>query len=67
MYFHSWSDFLNMGGYGFYVWLAYGLSFLTIAVLVIQNYVTKKALFNEIKRDLQRESREAKQSKGAKL
>lgn len=67
MFFHSWSDFLNMGGYGFYVWLAYGLSFLTVAFLVIQNYITKKVLFSEIKRDLQREIRQAKKSKEVKL
>ncbi len=22
--FHSWKAFLNMGGYGFYVWTSYG-------------------------------------------
>ena len=26
MFFQSWSDFINMGGYGFYVWLSYGIS-----------------------------------------
>lgn len=67
MFFQSWSDFLNMGGYGFYVWLAYGLSFLTIAVLVIQTQFTKKVLFNEIKRDLQREVRKGKSQQGVKL
>jgi heme exporter protein D len=26
------SEFLNMGGYGFYVWTAYGVSALVIAI-----------------------------------
>lgn len=26
MFFQSWSDFINMGGYGFYVWLSYALA-----------------------------------------
>lgn len=29
------SDFLNEGGYGFYVWSAYGISALALALLVI--------------------------------
>ena len=28
MFFQSWSDLIHMGGYGFYVWLSYGLSFI---------------------------------------
>jgi heme exporter protein D len=29
------SDFLNMGGYGFYVWGAYGVTALAIVVEVV--------------------------------
>ena len=29
------SDFLNMGGYGFYVWGAYGVTALVIVIEVI--------------------------------
>ena len=29
------SDFLNMGGYGFYVWGAYGVAALVVLVEVI--------------------------------
>ena len=35
--FASISDFFAMGGYGFYVWLAYGITFLAVALLVWQS------------------------------
>ncbi|MFZ7274211.1 heme exporter protein CcmD [Avibacterium avium] len=54
MFFESVSDFLNMGGYGFYVWLSYGVSFLAIAGLILQGVMSKKKLINEIKREQQR-------------
>ncbi len=58
MFFQSWNDFFNMGGYGFYVWLAYGISFVVILVLGFQNISSKKALFKEIKREQQRKQRQ---------
>ena len=30
MSFESWSEFLAMGGHGFYVWLSYGLSLAVV-------------------------------------
>ncbi|MGL5037996.1 MAG: heme exporter protein CcmD, partial [Aeromonas sp.] len=30
MYFASFSDFLAMGGYGFYVWLSFGLTLVCL-------------------------------------
>lgn len=35
--FNSISEFFAMGGYGFFVWLAYGLSFMAIALLIWQS------------------------------
>ncbi|WP_410686767.1 heme exporter protein CcmD [Avibacterium paragallinarum] len=54
MFFESVSDFLNMGGYGFYVWLSYGLSFLALAGLIVQGILRKKTLIKEIQREQQR-------------
>ncbi|KAA6209524.1 heme exporter protein CcmD [Avibacterium paragallinarum] len=54
MFFESVSDFLNMGGYGFYVWLSYGLSFLALAGLIVQGMLRKKTLIKEIQREQQR-------------
>ncbi|MFQ1021959.1 heme exporter protein CcmD [Avibacterium paragallinarum] len=54
MFFESVSDFLNMGGYGFYVWLSYGLSFFALASLIVQGMLRKKTLIKEIQREQQR-------------
>lgn len=35
--FESISDFFAMGGYGFYVWLAYGITFAACGVLIWQS------------------------------
>lgn len=58
MFFHSWSDFINMGGYGFYVWLSYGLSFLAIILLIVEESWRRKALVKEMQRAEQREKRQ---------
>ncbi len=57
MFFESWSDFFHMGGYGFYVWLAYGISFAAILILTVQSYKSKNAVLREVKREQQREQR----------
>lgn len=57
MFFQSWSDLIHMGGYGFYVWLSYGLSFIAIMALIIQSLMGKSAVLKSVKREQQRESR----------
>ncbi|AFI87659.2 heme exporter protein CcmD [Aggregatibacter actinomycetemcomitans] len=57
MFFQSWNEFINMGGYGFYVWLSYGLSLLVIGVLIVQSLAGKSAVLKSIKREQQRETR----------
>ena len=57
MFFESWSELLDMGGYGFYVWLSYGLSLLAIVVLIVQSLADKSAVLKSIKREQQREAR----------
>ncbi|QLB12516.1 heme exporter protein D [Bisgaardia hudsonensis] len=64
MFFETWSDFFNMGGYGFYVWLSYGISFIAIVILGLESVYSKKALFQEIKREKQRELRQNTTSRG---
>ncbi len=44
MAFDSWHEFIWMGGYGWYVWLAYSVTFLAIALLVIHGLLTRKKL-----------------------
>lgn len=38
------SEFLHMGGHGLYVWLAYGISFATLALLVLRLVVVRRRL-----------------------
>ncbi len=40
----SWSDFLAMGGYGFYVWGSFGVSALVIAIEIVQLKARRTAL-----------------------
>lgn len=46
-----------MGGYGFYVWLSYGISFAAIVILAIQSYRDKNAVLREVRREQAREQR----------
>ena len=44
MFFESWSELLDMGGYGFYVWLSYGISLVAMIILAIQSVKGRKAV-----------------------
>ncbi len=57
MQFESISDFFNMGGYAFYVWLAYGVTFSSLAVLVFQSVKQKNKVLKQIVQKLAREER----------
>ncbi len=47
--FESFSDFLSMNGYAFYVWLSYGLSLLLGIVLWLWSKHQRKQILEEIK------------------
>jgi len=57
MAFDSISDFFAMGGYGFYVWLAYGLSFLSLAILIMNTLYKKHKVLKAVSLRLARELR----------
>ncbi|RBW47439.1 heme exporter protein CcmD [Psychromonas sp. B3M02] len=57
MAFTSFSDFLAMGGYSFYVWLAYGVSLLSVITLISHSVLTRKKIFKQVAQRLQREKR----------
>ena len=67
MFFQSWSDFINMGGYGFYVWLSYGISLVTMIILAIQSVKGRKTVLKEVLREQQREARLNQAKKGNTL
>ncbi|EKF9299929.1 heme exporter protein CcmD [Vibrio cholerae] len=57
MYFDSFSDFLAMGGYAAYVWSAFGLTYLSIAMLWIVSVRRKTKLLNQVRDKLARQAR----------
>ncbi len=57
MYFESFSEFLNMGGHGLYVWMAYGLSAVLLAINVVLPIMHKRQLVKEQARKLRREQK----------
>ena len=67
MFFQSWSDFINMGGYGFYVWLSYGISLVALVILAIQSKRARQAVLRNVLRETQREVRLQQANKGQTL
>jgi len=57
MAFSSFSDFIAMGGYSFYVWLAYGISMISIIFLIVHTVMTRQKIFKRIEQRLLREQR----------
>lgn len=57
MAFDSLADFFAMGGYGFYVWLAYGITFLALIVLIVNSISKKKKILKAVEQRLLREQR----------
>ena len=57
MAFTSLSDFIAMGGYSFYVWLAYGVSLVSVTLLITNSLMKRKKIFHQVEQRIQREQR----------
>ena len=57
MFFQTWNDFFNMGGYGFYVWLSYCISLVAIVALIVQTIKQHRTVLQSVLREVQREVR----------
>ncbi|BFT29420.1 heme exporter protein CcmD [Alteromonas sp. D210916BOD_24] len=57
MQFESFSDFINMGGYAFYVWLSFGITFASMAVIALQSYVKQRWLLKAVVSEQARRAR----------
>ena len=57
MQFESWSAFFDMGGYGFFVWLAFGVSFLSLLIIYFESIYAKRALFSFAQQEFARKQR----------
>ncbi len=63
MAFHSLISFLQMGGYGFYVWLSYGIAMLSIAILVVNTVMETHKIKRLVKQRILRDKRIQKAQK----
>ena len=57
MQFSTFAEFINMGGHGFYVWLAYGVSATLLMVLVFASLNKNKTIIRDIQKRQQREEK----------
>lgn len=51
----SWSEFFDMGGYAFFVWSSYGLTFLVIVLNIVMPIMHRKKVISRVKRAIKRE------------
>lgn len=57
MYFQSFSEFLAMGGYGFFVWLSFGATYLLLLGLIAVSVYQHKQFKQQLKATIAREQR----------
>ncbi|WP_448553377.1 heme exporter protein CcmD [Thalassotalea montiporae] len=57
MQFDSFSAFLDMGGYGFFVWLSYGASIVLFLLLIVSSIKASKAIKGQIASQIKREQK----------
>ncbi|KPZ64071.1 Heme exporter protein D [Pseudoalteromonas sp. P1-16-1b] len=57
MQFDSFSDFIAMGGYGFYVWLSFGTCALILLGILFSSLRDKKQILASIEQQIARETR----------
>lgn len=55
MQFSSFSEFVNMGGYGFYVWLSFGAATLILGLLLISSKSGHLKIMRQIAKRKKRE------------
>ncbi|ASM50701.1 heme exporter protein D [Pseudoalteromonas espejiana DSM 9414] len=57
MQFDSFSDFIAMGGYGFYVWLSFGTCALILLGILISSLRDTKRIMASVEQQVAREAR----------
>ena len=57
MQFDSFSDFIAMGGYGFYVWLSFGTCALMLLGILFSSLRDKKQILASVEQQSARETR----------
>ena len=64
MHFASFSDFMAMGGYAFYVWLSFGLTLICLVGIVISTRIKTRSLLGELR---SKQAREARRKAGQQM
>jgi heme exporter protein D len=67
MQFDSFSSFLSMGGYAFYVWLSFGVTGGAMLLLALQSYLQHKSLLNTVVVEQERRARVKKARDNASM
>ena len=57
MQFESLADFINMGGYAFYVWLSFGVTFAAMTIIAIQSFIKHRNLLRQVVVEQERKAR----------
>jgi len=57
MQFESFSSFLAMGGYAFYVWMSFGVTFGAMLLFVIVSYRQHRSLLKHVIKEQERQIR----------
>lgn len=57
MQFDSFSAFIDMGGYGFYVWLSFGVATALLLILIFSSMIGHKKVIKSIAQRKQREDK----------
>ena len=52
----NWSEFFHMGGYAFFVWTSYGITFVVLLANIISPIMQRKKVIARIKRAIKREA-----------
>ncbi|ALQ08929.1 MULTISPECIES: heme exporter protein CcmD [Pseudoalteromonas] len=57
MQFDSFSDFIAMGGYGFYIWLSFGTCALILLGILVSSLRDTKRIMASVEQQIIREAR----------
>ena len=60
--FASFDEFLNMGGYGLYVWSAYGITLVVFAYNIIRPILMRRQVLRQQKQEQQQEQKREQRS-----
>lgn len=59
MFFHSFADLLSMGGYGGYVWSAFGVAASALLILLAKSLLDGKRILRAVRDKQERQERMA--------